>query len=114
MKKSAGKNKMLKLLQKKNVEEKLEAPKTVSAKPGKKRKQADDDDIDIGVGENDDLTRDERMAVELYRAIKRNKNDLDDEHNDDDPEEMDDGGEQEASSNAEVGAAVLHSDNVDL
>jgi len=101
LKKTTGKKKVLKLLQKEKeidntLEEKTEKSTT------KKRKQPD---------ETADLTRDERLAVELYRAIKRNKNDLDDDNDSEDLPQEDD---PKASNGITVNPEVASADNVDL
>lgn len=90
--KNGAKTKKLKLLQKKKVPEE---EKDLPVEKTKKRK----------LDKREDLTGDEKMAVELYKAIKRNKIDLQEESEDEDEEEDDDeaaAGEARVLNNDEV------------
>jgi len=66
----------------------------------------------------EDLTGDERMAVEMYKAIKRNKTDLDDEETNSDNKEDEDGSEVEEKDDENDGEnddeRVHHNDEVEL
>ena len=65
----------------------------------------------------EDLTGDERMAVEMYKAIKRNKTDLDDEETNSEKEDEDDDedeSEVEEKDDENDNERVQHNDDVEL
>jgi len=82
--KKLKKNKQLKLLGKKSEQPQEENDK----KKKKKGRQLEDEDEESGLAlkkrKTDDLTADERMAVELHKAIRRNKTDMDSEEDEED------------------------------